>query len=504
MALLSMLRTQLRYWRGQRPRAADLEQIVDYMWRRRARGMSALPFGYEKHLQQGGPRDPDRLRAAQARRLRRTVEYVYRYVPFYHQAMDALGVTPADIRSLADLNKLPITHREQLELDTVAFIGRHPDVVPTIVSRTSGTTGKIVSVYASTEELRYYVAIRAMAWLMTGRLASSDIVQINTDLGSFSTITNSMAARMVGALVLTPGLGGTLDDHLESIFEERHIPEKKPRTSVLYIYPTHLWTLTRRAQQEGVDFRESGLEQIATGAAPVSDDLRQLVLDTWGIALRETYGLNEVVTLLAPQCPVSRRLHFPDLAAYAETLDPETQEPVPDGQPGVLTVTTFYPHRQSMPFLRYWTDDLVILSPDPACVCGAATTQILDIVGRVDHMVIVGTWNVYPQHVGDSLRSFSELKMPPCFTLRSEQREDAQYAILDVEVGSSLSARAEHQLRQRLKEGVALGQSAEVEMGNVKIVVNLHPPGSIKKPFPYKLREGGGPAPWAERSGEQT
>jgi phenylacetate-CoA ligase len=504
MALLPMLRTQLRYWRGQRPHVADLEQIVDYMRRRRVRGLPVLPFGFADRMQGRGRRDPDRLRASQLHKLCQTVEYVYRYVPFYRQALDAQGVKPADIRSLADLNKLPITHREQLEEDTEAFISRHPDVAPTIASRTSGTTRKIVSVYVSTKELRYYVAARAMAWLMTGRLAPSDIVQINTDLGSFSTITNSMAARMAGALVLTPGLGGTLDDHLKSIFEERHIPDKKPRTSVLYIYPTHLWALTRRAQQKGVDFRESGLEQIATGAAPVSDDLRQLVLDTWGIALRETYGLNEVVTLLAPQCPVSRRLHFPDLAAYAETLDPETHEPVPGGQPGVLTVTTFYPHRQSMPFLRYWTDDLVILSPDPVCVCGAATRQILDIVGRVDYMVIVGTQNVYPQHVGDSLRSFSELKMPPCFTLRSEQRQDAQYAILDVEVGSSLSAQAEHQLRQRIKAGVALAYSVEVEMGHVKIVVNLLPPGSIKRPFPYKLHEGGGPAPWADGAIEQV
>ena len=504
MALLPMLRTQLKYWRGERPRVTDLEQIVDYMRRRRARGLPVLPFGFAEAMQRRGRRDPDRVRASQLRRLRRTVEYVYRYVPFYRQALDAWGVKPADIRSLADLNKLPITHREQLEQNTEAFISRHPDVVPSIASETSGTTGKDVTVYSSTEELRYYAATRAMAWLMMGRLVPSDIVQINTSLGSFSTVTNSMAARMVGALVLTPGLGGTLDDHLKSILEERHIPEKKARTSVLYIYPTHLWALTQRAQLKGVDFRDSGLEQIATGAAPVSDDLRQLVLDTWGIALRETYGLNEVVTLLAPQCPVSRRLHFPDLAAYAETLDPETHEPVPDGQPGVLTVTTFYPHRQCMPFLRYWTDDLVILSPDPVCVCGEATTQILNIVGRVDYMVIVGTWNIYPQHVGDSLRSFPQLAMPPRFTLRSEQREDAQYAILDVEVGSSLSAQAERQLRQRIKEGVAVGHPAEVAVGYVNVVVNLRPPGSIKKPFPYKLREGGGPTLWADKSVEQV
>lgn len=504
MALVPMLRTQLRYWRGQRARVSDLEQIVDYMRRRRARGLAALPFGFGQRMQRPARRDPDQLRALQGRRLRRTVEYAYRYVPFYRQALDARSVTPADIRSLADAIKLPITQREQLEENTAAFISRHPDALPSAVSKTSGTSGKRLSVYLTPEEIRYYTVTRAMGWLRTGRLGPTDIVQINQNLtGSLSAVMTTMAAHMVGALVLTPGLRGTLDDHLESIFEERHIPGKKPKVSVLFIYPTHLWSLTRHAQEKGVDFQSSGLEHIATGAAPVSDDLRQLVLDTWGISLRETYGMNDVVPLFASQCRVSQRLHFPDSVAYAEALDPETQAPVPGGHPGVLTVTTFYPHRQLMPLLRYWTEDLVRLSPDPVCACGTTTTQVLEIVGRADHMVTVGAWNIYPQMVGDSLRGFPELAMPPRFALRTEQREDAQYAILDVEVAESYWLRDDHELQRRIEQGVVFGRSSEVQAGSVKVQVNLHPAGSIEQAFPYKLHEGGGPAAWAEQANQE-
>ncbi len=185
VVLLPLLRTQLEYWRGGRPRVADLEQIVDYMRLRRARGFPPLPFGFGPRRQKGARSDPKRLEASQTRKLRRTVDYVYRYVPFYRRAMDAAGVTPTDIHSLADMNKLPITYREQLEEDTEAFISHQPDLVPSSVSQTSGTTGKKLSVYLSTEEMRYYASTRAMGALLTGQLGPTDIVQINQALEGF-------------------------------------------------------------------------------------------------------------------------------------------------------------------------------------------------------------------------------------------------------------------------------------------------------------------------------
>jgi phenylacetate-coenzyme A ligase PaaK-like adenylate-forming protein len=279
-----------------------------------------------------------------------------------------------------------------------------------------------------------------------------------------------------------------LDDHLESIFRERHIPGKKPKVSSLMISPSHLWALTRRAEELGVDFRQSGLQRINTGGAMVSEDLKQRVMDTWGIPLIEGYGLTEVFTCAAGQCGRSDRLHFTDMTGYAEVLDPQTEEPVPPGEPGVLTITTFYPDRELMPLLRYWTADLVIMAPDRNCPCGLPTSQILDVVGRADHMVKVGLQAFYPQEIGDSLLTFAELVLPPRFTLRTEQREDALYAILDVELHASLSAADKEQLRQRIADGVVLSRYYQVRMGAVKLLVNLQPEGSIEHPFAYKHR----------------
>jgi phenylacetate-CoA ligase len=423
----------------------------------------------------------------QARQLRATVAYVYRYVPFYRQAMDALGVAPADVRSQDDVYKLPITRREQLCENTEAFISRYPGLVPTVPVYTGGTTGRPLEVYLTTEELRYYTASRALSYLRSGLLGPWGILQLHQSLdNSMEGLITSMGARLAGALVLTIGDKGTLDDHVESIFKERHIPGKRAKVTGLVTPPSHLWALTHHAQEMGVDFQESDLRWIITGGAAVSEDLKQRVSETWDVRLFETYGLREVVTNSAYQCPRSERLHFSDPGAYAEVLDPETEEPVPAGQPGVLALTTFYPYRELMPLLRYRTEDLVVLSPDPVCVCGTATTQILDIVGRADHVILVGENMFYAQAIGDSLLPFRQLVLPPRFTLRTEQREAAQCVVLDVEVANTLSPRERHQLCQRIKDDVVISRHWEVRCGSVQLEVNLCPAGSIETPFPYK------------------
>jgi len=505
MTLLSWFKMQRSYWRGQRPQVDDMEQVVTYMRRRRERGLPALPFVFGGRSRGVGPRDPERVRVGQLAQLRRTVEHVYRYVPYYREAMDAIGVKPEDIRTLADVQKLPITHREQLCDNTEAFISRHPGAGPTTPSATSGTTGRRLTVYLTTDELRSHIASTALNWLLTGTLGPSDIVQMHrTQDGSTAALVLTTAARLAGALVFTRGLGGTLDEHVKSIFEERHIPGKKHKVSVIDVYPTHLWALTRRAEEMGFDFREAGLEQIRVAGAPVSEELKQRVMDTWGITLREGYGLNEVGTCGAHQCTASDRLHFTDHAGYAEVLDAETAEPVPPGQPGVLTITSFYPGRELMPLLRYWTQDLVIVSPDPICVCGVAITQIIDILGRADDVVIVSGAKFYPQRIGDSLLPFPELVMPPRFALRSEQREDAQYAILDVEMTGTLSEQGKQELQERIADALFLSRLSEVRLGSVKVVVNLRSVGSIEQPSPYKIRDGVGQPAWVRHSSGAT
>lgn len=209
---------------------------------------------------------------------------------------------------------------------------------------------------------------------------------------------------------------------------------------------------------------------------------------TWGDILSEGYGLGEVLPCALSQCTKSDRLHFSDTTGYAEVLDPQTEEPVPPGQVGMLAITTFYPDREYMPLLRYRTEDLVIAAPGRTCVCGLTTTQIIDVVGRADQMVKVGSRSFYPQEIGDALLAFPDLVLPPRFTLRSEQREDAQYLLLDVEHGATLPPEEVEALRQRIVDKIMLSQFWLIKVGVAKLVVTLHPAGSLLHPFAYKHR----------------
>ncbi len=489
MLLVSLPRVAASYWRGQRPHVEDMERIVRYLRRRRERGLPAVPPRLLQRIQGLGQSDPNRLAGLQTRKLRTTVEYVHRYVPFYREAMDAHGVKPTDIRSLEDVHKLPITRREQLAENPEAFISRRPGLVASAFSRTGGTTGKPLVVYLTNDELSYYTAGEAIAGLMMGWLGPTEILQTHfSQDAAIEGLVLAGAARKAGTLVLSFSGTSTLDDHVESIFQERNIPGKKKNVSILMISPSHLWTLTRRAEEMGVDFGESGIRRIQTGGAMVSEDLRQRVMETWGVRLSEGFGLAELVTCAAVACDKSDRLHFSDFTAYAEVLDPETRQPLPPGKPGVLVITSFYPDRELMPVLRYWTEDVVILSADRNCACGLPTTQILDIVGRADHRVKIGNLTVYPQQVGDSLLAFPELVLPPRFTLRTEQHVEAQHAVLDVEVRAGLSPGDTEPLRQRIAEGIVLSHYWQVKLGSVKLFVNLRAADSLEHPFPYKHR----------------
>jgi phenylacetate-CoA ligase len=467
-----------------------MNAIVAYLRRRRERGLPiASPERLGRLQRRGGRDSARRLEALQLRKLKATVDYVYRYIPYYRQAMDTLGVQPADIRSLADAYKLPITRREQLSENTESFISRYPGLVATTVSWTGGTTGKRIEVYLTADEFEFYSGGEALGALLSGTFGPADILQIHYTMDrAIEAKVLTSAARRAGALVLTYGTEGTLDDHLESIFAERHIPGKKPKVSFLMASPSHLWALTRRAEEIGYDFRDSRLERIVTGGAMVGEDLKCRVRETWGDVLAEGYGLGEVLPCAMTQCAGSDRLHFPDMLGYAEVLDPTTEQPVRPGEPGVLVITTFYPDRELMPLLRYWTEDLVIASSDRTCVCGLTTTQILDVVGRADQMVKVGSRSFYPQEIGDALLAFADLVLPPRFTLRTEQREDAQYVFLDVEHAASLAGEQVEQLCRRISEQIMLSHFWLVKVGVARLVVTLHPPGSLPHPFRYKHR----------------
>jgi phenylacetate-CoA ligase len=428
----------------------------------------------------------DGLLELQLLKFKNTIHYMNQYIPFYHRQFKDKGVLPSDISSLEDISQLPITYREDLEANTLDFISTYPGLIPSIQISTSGTSGKAINLYLTNAELQYYAAGDAIMGLISGTLGPREITQIHMPVDVSSTaLIGTSAARLSDTLALTFGTLGNLDEHLDSIFQERHIPGRKPKVTSLGLSPNHLWALTNRGIERGVDFGQSHVKHIGAGGTMVSETLKKLVKDTWGVKVTELYGLVEAPTCSAGECPHGR-MHMLDWTAYTEVLDPQTKRPVPPGTPGVLVTTTFYPDRELMPVLRYWTNDLVIATPEYECDCGMISMQLMDILGRTDQMIQLAGRNYYPQEIGDSLLGFDELVSPPRFRVTTEDRRDAQYGIVEVELAKPISSEQEKTLIKHIKQQIVFKYLFFVDMEVVKIEIKLVPRNSLRNPFPYK------------------
>lgn len=262
--------------RGDRPRGDDLERIVANLRGRRERGLPAIPPRLAWLSRLPARADPvARIRALQTLKLRGTVAYAYRHIPYYRETWGATGVKPTDIRTLEDIRKLPITRRQTFASRTEAFISEYPGLRITTCIQTTGTTGRALRVFLTAGEAQYYAAGQAIAGLAGGLLGPDEIIQTHCPQDiSVGALLATLAAHKAGSLCLTFGPTGTLDEHLASLFAERQLPGKRARVSWLMLIPSHLWALTRRAEELGYDLRGTGLKRINVASTMVSQDLK--------------------------------------------------------------------------------------------------------------------------------------------------------------------------------------------------------------------------------------
>ena len=430
-----------------------------------------------------------RLDALQLRKLRRTVGYVTEHLPFYQHTLVAAGISRDTIRTLADLRKLPFTERHHIETQASNFISRAPGMIASVLLPSTGTSGRALDVFLTSQEFERFTSLQAIAGMVYNFLGPAHIVQVHlpADLSIAAKIL-TQAANKSGALTLPMGLVGDLDESLDSLLQKRDVPGKFRQVSALFAAPGYLWALASRSLQRGLRPEDFGIKNISSGGAKVSRDLRALVAKAWGVTLREGYSMAEMVSIGAYSCDEGN-LHFLEYSGILEVLDPVTREPVKFGDVGVAVFTSFYPDRELMPILRYWTRDLVRLI---ACPCGQITVAIEEVIGRTDHMMIVGGQNFYPQPIGDVLTAFSELVQPPRFHIRNEERTTMLHTIVEIECATTLTETARAELVEKIRLALPFSGAMHIQLGVVQCEIYLVSPGSIAAPFRYKLQ---GPTP---------
>ncbi|RKY65650.1 MAG: phenylacetate--CoA ligase [Candidatus Latescibacterota bacterium] len=342
-------------------------------------------------------RPREELEALQVKGLRETVARALSS-PHYGKVLGGKGISPEDIRSLEDLRRIPFTTKEDLRRGfPYGFLAVPKDEVVRLHA-SSGTTGTPTVVYHTRRDLEVWADLVARCLYMVG-MRKEDVFQNMMSYGLFTGgLGLHYGAERIGALVIPSGAGNS----------RRQITLMRQfGTTAIHIIPSYALKLLETFQEMGLDPKEMKLRMAFVGAEPHTEEVRRRIEEAYGIDAFNSYGLSEMNGPgVAFECPYKEGMHVWEDSYILEVIDPETLEPVPDGEEGELVLTTL--RREAMPLLRYRTGDLAFVYPDP-CPCGRTHRRISRIKGRTDDMFIIKGVNVFPMQVEQVLMAFPEV-----------------------------------------------------------------------------------------------
>ena len=352
--------------------------------------MTAFPF--ENRVWDDAETMPrDALAALQLERLRHLVARLAR-VPFYREAFARDHVTPEKLRTLDDVRRLPFTTKHDLRSDyPLGFLAVPREEVARFHG-SSGTTGKPTFVAYTAADLKLWANLCAR-FLVAGGLRPQHTVHIAFGYGLFTGgFGLHYGVETVGASVVPASSGNTPRQLM--LIQDLH-------PDVLVCTPSYSLNLAEVADSRGIDPRTLGLKFAHFGGEPWTEDMRREIEDRLGLLAFNNYGLSEVIGPgVSGECVARTGMHLYEDHFIVECLDPDTLEPVSDGERGELVLTALT--RQAMPILRYRTRDIAALDRSP-CPCGRTGVRMSRVVGRTDDMLIIRGVNVFPSQIEEAL-----------------------------------------------------------------------------------------------------
>lgn len=363
----------------------------------------------------------EQLEQLQLERLKKTVNHCMN-APFYQKKFQELGITPADIKTLDDVRKLPFTTKEDLRDNYPFGICCVPMKDCLRLHSSSGTTGNPTVVLHSKKDLdEWATAVARCLWMVGSR--PEDVFQNSAGYGMFTAgLGFQYGAEKVGMLTV-PAASGNTTRQIKFI--------KDFGTTVLHAIPSYASRIFEVMRQEGVDPRkDTKLRVLCIGAEPHSEEQRKRIEENLGVKAYNSYGISEMMGPgVAFECQEQNGLHIWEDYFIVEIIDPVTLEPVPEGELGELVLTTI--NREAMPLLRYRTRDLTRILPGD-CPCGRHHKRLARLQGRSDDMIILKGVNIFPIQIEKILLKFKELSTDYLITL--ETKESADTMTIDVEL----------------------------------------------------------------------
>ncbi|RSL29447.1 phenylacetate--CoA ligase [Salibacterium salarium] len=389
----------------------------------------------------------------QFKRLKETITNAYQHVPFYTDAFREANITPDDIHSLDDINKLPFTQKNHFRENYPFGLTAVPMKNIVRLHGSSGTSGKpTIVAYTNTDIANWNDIVARAIYMGGGR--PEDIVHNAYGYGLFTGGLGLHGGAEKLGCTTVPVSGGNTPRQITLI------QDFQPR--VICSTPSYLMNIGESMQKMGIDPRSTSLQYAILGAEPWSEEMRQSIEAMFNIKAMDIYGLSEIIGPgVAMECADCQNgLHIADDHFYPEIIDPDSLEPLPEGEEGELVFTSLT--KEALPILRYRTGDISSITNE-TCACGRTTTRMSRIKGRIDDMLIIRGVNVFPSEIERYILQLKELECH--YQILLTRKGTLDHAELQVEVCKDfyqslperdLNQHTARQLKEKIKSTLKL------------------------------------------------
>ncbi|WP_329790531.1 phenylacetate--CoA ligase PaaK [Lentzea sp. DG1S-22] len=412
----------------------------------------------------------DELRALQLERLKWSVRHAYDNVPHYRSAFAAAGVHPDDVKTLADLAKLPFTTKADLRDNYPFGMFAVPREEVVRVHASSGTTGRPTVVGYTRDDLDTWATVMARSIRAAGG-RRGHVLHNAYGYGLFTGGLGAHAGAEKLGCTVVPVSGGMTERQVQLI--------RDFEPDIIMVTPSYMLSIIDEMERQGVDPRSTSLKVGIFGAEPWTNDMRAEMERRLDMHAVDIYGLSEVIGPgVASECVETKDgLHVWEDHFYPEVIDPVTGEVLPDGEEGELVFTSLT--KQAMPVIRYRTRDLTRLLPGTA----RSTRRIEKITGRTDDMIILRGVNLFPTQIEELV-----LKVPAlsphfqCVLSRTGNLDDLTVVVEHREdaVAGDTAAQLEKLVKNSIGVTIAVDVVApggiERSVGKMKRIVDRRPP----------------------------
>ena len=399
----------------------------------------------------------EQIERLQLERLQETVHRVYAKVPAYAKKMDDAGVRPEDVKTLADLAKLPFVTKQDMRDNYPfgLFVVDRDSLVR--IHASSGTTGKPTVVGYTAEDLRTWTECVSRIACMGGA-SSTDVAQICFGYGMFTgALGLHYGLENIGAAIVPSSTGNS---------QKQIMYMQDFETSLLVATPSYALRLAEVAGEMGVDPAKDLKVKIAlVGSELLTDAMREEMHKVWGkdILITSNYGMSELMGPgVSGECLEHCGMHINEDYFIPEIIDPNTGEVLPAGEQGELVITCI--KKEGLPLIRYRTKDITRLFYEK-CKCGRTFCRMENLSGRSDDMLKIRGVNVFPSQIEEVILSVEELG--PHYEIILEREGYLDKLTVKVELAHSTDSFSEleritGEVKNKLK--IILGLDAKIKL----------------------------------------